>query len=273
MATATEESVHKTKRRKQTAPVDSSPPVEKPAPPAATPVESTSTATTEEPPPPPSPPKQRRYDRLDQRLFLGRVDDKLGSLDNAVEPLSTFLPDFKITPTFRSELAAQVTVCRGRVAGRRQATADEFAAVGQMKQQRKIVYDNMSSLRQMARTIIIDPAGQRALALDVRLPHKTRLLIDLSRESLNACRQEPYITLLATVQIDEAQLDDITASITVLEMLYDARQRAGFAATQATTARNENFQILHQMVRLLTLRMNALLRTHPEIPRPMGFEE
>lgn len=114
---------------------------------------------------------------------------------------------------------------------------------------------------------------RRALGLDIRFPDKTRLYIDLTREIVRASRQEPYATLLANIEIDEAYLDDIEARVDVLEMLYGARQRASHAAVQATNARDEGFRNPRQLARVLTARMNALLRTHPEIARRIGFEE
>lgn len=218
-------------------------------------------------------PGTRNYDRLDQRIYLGELADKLDGLENAEEPFATYMLDFKITPALRSEITTQIETCHDLVATRRQRMADKMAAIEQMRRQRRELAVLNSTHRQLARTVVVDPAGRRALALDIRFPAKTRLYIDLTRETSGASRQEPYATLLATVGIDAAFLDDIEARVDVLEMLYEARQRASHAAVQATNARDEGFRTLHQLARVLTVRMNALLRTHPEIPRPMGFEE
>ena len=224
-------------------------------------------------PPDSSIPGTRNYDRREQRIYLAKLADILDGLNNAGEPLPTYLIEFKITPSLRSELATQIDACHGLIATRRQKMADKMAAIDQMRRQRREVTVLTSTYRQLARTVITDPAGRRALGLDMRLPAKVRLYIDFMREIVGASRQEPYATLLATVQIDSAYLDDIEARVGVLETLYEARQHASYAAVQATNARDEGFRILHQVARLLTLRMNALLRTHPELPRPLGFEE
>jgi|GEM_PF-1681849 len=218
-------------------------------------------------------PGTRNYDRREQRIYLGELADKVNGLDDAEEPFASYMVEFKITPALRTELKTQIETCHNLVADRRQKMADKMAAIDQMRRQRRELTLLNSTYRQLARTVIIDPAGRRALALDIRFPAKTRLYIDLTREIVRASRQDPYATLLATVEIDETYLDDIEARVNVLEMLYEARQRASHAAVQATNTRDEGFRTLHQFARVLTVRMNALLRTHPEIPRPMGFDE
>lgn len=225
-----------------------------------------------EPEAPPRPTRTRHTQSAEQATATAAVGVMLAGLEAAGEPLHSLLEHDGITAACIADCKAQHAVALAAREARQQAIVAEKQAVATLNAAFDHAHCGVMALRQVARTVFSDVAAHTALGLNEELPQSPALFVNEARPVLAAAQQAPYAAPLAAVAYSAPRLQEMQDEVDAVEAAYVARLVAERQALQATGVRNAEFATMNRLARRVRVQVNALVRRHPEVDRPAGFD-
>jgi len=221
---------------------------------------------------PPAPPRTRHTQSAEQATTAAAVGEMLAGLQAAGEPLRALLEHDGITAACIADCTAQHVAALAARDARQQAMAAQRQAVAALNAAFDHAHWGIMALRQVARTVFSDAAAHTALGLNEEFPQSPTLFVNEARRVLAVAQQAPYAAALAAVAYSTPRLQEMQDEIDAVEAAYVARLVAEGQALQATGVRNAEFAKMNRLARRVRVQVNALLRRHPEVARPAGFD-
>lgn len=218
------------------------------------------------------PPRTRHTQSAEQATTAAAVGAMLAGLQAAGEPLHALLEHEGITAACIVDCTAQHAAALAAREARQQAMAAQRQAVAALNAAFDHAHWGVMALRQVARTVFTDAAAHTALGLNEELPQSPALFVNEARRVLAAAQQAPYAAALAAVAYSTPRLQEMQDEVDAVETAYVARLVAEGQALQATGVRNAEFARMNRLARRVRVQVNALLRRHPEVARPAGFD-
>lgn len=221
---------------------------------------------------PPAPPRTRHAQSAEQAVTAAAVGEMLAGLQAAGEPLHALLEHDGITAACIADCTAQHAVALTARDARQQAMAAERQAVAALNAAFDHAHWGVMALRQVARTVFTDAAAHTALGLNEEFPQSPTLFVNEARRVLAVAQQAPYAAALAAVAYSAPRLQEMLDEVDAVETAHVARLVAERQALQATGVRNAEFAKMNRLARRVRVQVNALLRRHPEVAQPAGFD-
>ncbi len=220
----------------------------------------------------PRSPRTRHTQSAEQATATASVGVMLVGLEMAGEPLHSLLEHDGITAACIVDCKAQHAVALTAREARQQAMVAEKQAMATLTAAFDHAHCGVMALRQVARTVFTGAAAYTALGLNEELPQSPVLFVNETRRVLAAAQQAPFAAALASVAYSAPRLQEMAEEIDAVETAYFARGEAEHQARQATTVRNGEYAKLNQLARRVRVQVSAVLRRHPEVARPAGFD-
>lgn len=206
-----------------------------------------------------------------QARVVAEVGQMLEGLRTCDAALQAHLAENGITAACVTNCTALHAAALAATEARQQAMAAERAAVTALEAAMAQALTSIMTLRQVARTVFKGQAAAVALGLNDEMPRMAGLFINEARRTLAAAQQAPYTATLATVAYEAERVQEIETEVDAVEAALAVREAAQGRAMAATNARDLAMMQLRRGAHQLRLQVKAVLRRHPEWPRPGGF--
>lgn len=221
--------------------------------------------------PTPRPTRPCHTQRMDQAALVAEVGAMLEGLQVCDPALQARMDDHGITTACVATCTIHHAAALEATEARQQAIAVERQTVGDLNAAVVQARTSIMTLRQVARTVFNSQAAAVALGLNDEMSRATALFVNEARRTLTAAQQPPYSAVLATVAYGPARLQEMVTEVEAVETAHTTRLVAQRRAVEATEVRDQAMLRLGRAAHQVRLQVVAILRHHPELPRPVGF--